>query len=156
MITDPIKLTPTLVSILPEVGGGFHEETFRLKDLAPTGSVRIGDLSGSATLPEGWIKTLSLRQTPSNENSKAGLLTDRTAVSVRFSGPKAAGEAEAVGSVSVVISLPRGIDMVDVSTVYGCIAQLAQMLLTESDDPTANTVITCGNARLQRILTGEP
>lgn len=153
MITDPIKLPNTLASILP-VTSGFTETLYRLKDLGAGGSIR----TESTEFVIGAKADLSIRQTESNENKAAGFKTLRTAVRIdlRSKTLEVAGAGLAVGSVSVVISLPVGSGIISNNALYIALQQLFVLLLTESDDCTANVAVPVSQLRFDRILSGEP
>lgn len=153
MLTDPIKLTGTIASILPE-NGSFFEGTFRLQDLNGSGSVRLSDLG---TIVSGASVKLRISQQQSQENKSVGMITDRTAV--RFDLEHVDPTDPSViarGSVTLTVAIPRGHSALDASAVSICVAMLAQLLLTNVDDPTANTAMSYSSARITRILAGEP
>lgn len=151
MFTDPIVLTPTLASILPS-NGGYSEQTFRL--LSQSGEA--SSVRAPAVVEGGVNSTLTIRQATSAENKSLGLITDRVNVRIDLRAPVSDEDSrEAIGSVSVVIALPRGTFYLTADAVVAALSQLAQLLLTSTDDPTANTAMTVSSARILRLLAGE-
>lgn len=150
MFTDPIKLTSTLASILPS-NGGFTEETFRLKDLNGGGSVRI------TTPTSGLSLTLKIQQQDTSEFKGFGTPHKRTTVRLQadYAGTPGDVFVQEAGYVQVTVTHPVGSAQVTPALLHSLFAQLAQLVLTDSDDPSANTAITVSTARFERLLAGE-
>jgi hypothetical protein len=152
MFADPIKLTVTLDSLLPK-NGGFGEEEFRLKDLNSGGSVRIFNDT------VGTVKTLSTAQQDSSEFKSTGYAHKRTNVriAIAFDGDGGSGTiVHERGYVQVTVTHPVGAAQVTPAALQAAFMQLAQLLLTQTDDATANTAMSCVVNRWDNILNGEP